>query len=588
MKNLSLIALLFLVVFSACKKDEPIIDNPTSVIKSPIDDWQPVVENINGSLVGQVNNESGSPIINATVTLNNETTTTNQYGFFFFDDTTMNSKGSYVKVEKNGYFLGSRRFFPQADVRSNVKITLLRKDFSQSFLSTNESLMEFEGASVKFSANSIAKENGEAYTGNVNFSAKWLDPSSPEVFLEMPGNLQGVNSGSEEVVLKTLGMIAVELEDDEGNELNILSGNTAIISVPVPQELRANAPAEIPLWSFDEEYGMWVEEGIASLENGVYVGEVAHFSFWNCDIPTDYTNISLTVLFDNGEPFIEGRVALYSEDFGSGVGFPDNDGNVSGIIPANQTLQLKMFSNQCSEPIYEQSVGPFSEDTDLGVITIDNQINFFTTITGTLTDCADNIITNGFFKINTSNGISYHSFNSDSPEFVYTNISCDNLLSMSIVGIDLENGTEGMPVDIIIGDENNIGNLSACGGENNADFISLNIEGVTKNYFVTDVIQIENDSTIFISSSEEAYILFRFAGLTSGSYSLSGNTYLINDDSNNWYYNNYYASDIEGLSEFEVVEEANGKFFGTISGNIIIENGESVSVEGEFRITPPE
>ncbi len=591
MKNLSLIAFLFLILFSACKKDEPIIDTPTNATVSPIDDWVPVIENINGSLVGQVNDESGTPINNASVTLNNETTTTNAYGFFFFDDVTMNSKGSYVKVEKNGYFLGSRRFFPQSDVRSNVKITLLQKAFNQSFSSDTESVMAFEGASVSFAANSIANENGEAYTGNVNFSAKWLDPSSPEVYLEMPGNLQGVNTESDEVVLKTLGMIAVELEDDAGNELNILEGATATISVPVPQELLANAPAEIPLWSFDEEHGMWAEEGKASLQNGSYVGEVSHFSFWNCDIPADYVYLSLSVQFENGAPFSNGYVILSSEIFGEAYGSPDASGGMSGIIPANEVLTLSIYDYLCSELIFEQEIGSFSENTDLGAITIQNPNIAVTTISGTLIDCEDNPISPGILRISFSEESFYYPIlNAD---FTYTYTTCQPLGSVSVIGIDLENSVESTPVNIIEGEDNNIGNLSACGVENELDYLQLTIDGVSKSYVVSEVTQIDNDSTHFYVSIEDLYIDISFAGITAGSYGDVGNSkFIIYDIPAQWAFNYNYSntSDENYFSTFEVVE-TNGKLSGTMSGELYnsdFNSNQFQQVEGEFLITPPE
>lgn len=583
MKNLSLITLLFLILFSACKKEEPIIENSSS----PIDNWQPIIENTVGSLTGQVMDESANPINNAIVTLNNEITTTNQYGFFIFEDVVMNSKGSYVKVEKNDYFLGSRRFFPKSGALSNVKITLLRKTFNQSFSSNNESLMEFEGASVKFAANSIAKANGEPYTGNVNFAAKWLDPSSPEVFLEMPGNLQGVNRGSEEVVLTTLGMIAVELEDDEGNELNILTGETAIISVPVPEELRENAPAEIPLWSFDETYGMWVEEGMASLQNGFYVGEVKHFSFWNCDVPADYVNLTVSVQFENGAPLLNGYVGLTSQNLGSAYGNPDENGSMSGPIPAGQVLVLSIYDDNCYESLFEQTIGPFSEDTDLGTITLQNIDFTITTITGTLIDCDNNPISSGVLKISSPEESFYYLIpNSD---FSYTYNLCETWSSMSVTGVDLLNNVESNPVDLIIGADNNIGNLVACSVENNLDYLNLTVDGVTKNYPISEVIQIENDTTHFYANFEDVNINMSFAGITTGSYGGQGNShFVIYDNPAEWRFNSYYSNQDNYFIDFEVIE-TNGKLSGTMSGELYnFYNGNPVQVQGEFLITPPE
>ena len=103
-------------------------------------------------------------------------------------------------------------------------------------------------------------------------------------------------------------MMAVELQGASGESLNIAEGSTATLTFPIPQEILGNAPAEIPLWSFNENLGLWVEESVASLQGSNYVGEVSHFSFWNCDAPfelvelsfqlVDHKQIVFTKLFD--------------------------------------------------------------------------------------------------------------------------------------------------------------------------------------------------------------------------------------------------------------------------------------------------
>lgn len=585
MKKISLFSLLILLLLSACKKDEPIIDEPLAI--NPIDNWMPLINNITGSLIGQVNDEEGLPIRNATVTINNETKTTNDYGFFYFENLLMNSKGSYVKVEKEGYFLGSRRFFPQANARSNVQITLLNKNFNQSFSSDTESLMEFEGASVNFPANSIATQNGDVYNGNVNFAGKWLDPSSLDVYSEMPGNLQGVNTGSQEVALKTLGMIAVELEDDAGNELNILEGFTATISMPIPEELRANAPSEIPLWSFDEEYGMWVEEGVASLQNGHYVGEVSHFSFWNCDLPSDYVNFSVTILNRDGTPLINAIVVLFSENYGSGYGFVDENGTVSGIIPANESLTITVTIIGCEELLVEQTIGPFTEDTDIGLISVESPDILETNISGTLIDCDNNPVDEGIVILNYNGGLYYHFVTSS--EFNFTYSHCTETEFMFISGVDLNNDAASVPTNIEPGIENNVGNIIACGEQNNVDYFRLNVNDETRYYPIAEVLQFDTDSTRFTVDLPNVEIAISFHGVTAGSYGFPENTFKIVDANNDWAFLHSWSEDENMLVEFEV-SEINGKLHGIIYGELF-NNYQPLQVEtvvGEFLITPPE
>jgi hypothetical protein len=88
------------------------------------------------------------------------------------------------------------------------------------------------------------------------------------------------------------GAIRVELTGEDNQELQLGSEKATII---VPAADGNNAPDTIPLWYYNDkakngEDLMWVEEGFATLsqdENSdtgyAYVGEVGHFTTWNCD-----------------------------------------------------------------------------------------------------------------------------------------------------------------------------------------------------------------------------------------------------------------------------------------------------------------
>jgi len=148
------------------------------------------------------------------------------------------------------------------------------------------------GAQIEFKANSIVNENGTPYDGPVNVSAHYYDPGDFEIPLTMPGDLRGISKDGLEVQLATFGMMAIEIKDDNQNLLQIAEGQTAKLVFPLEGAFESQAASQIPLWSLDEETGIWIEEGIATLESGSYVAHVEHFSFWNCDEPFPLVEIS--------------------------------------------------------------------------------------------------------------------------------------------------------------------------------------------------------------------------------------------------------------------------------------------------------
>ena len=140
--------------------------------------------------------------------------------------------------------------------------------------------------------------DGNEYSGEVKVFAKYLDPSKLETLEEMPGDLTGVDSEGNMMGLTSFGMLAVELTSQDNNEVYLPVGEKARITMPVPADLLGHAPETIPLWHFDEEIGTWLEEGSAQLVGDQYVGEVEHFSFWNCDYPYELVNLKGFVVID--------------------------------------------------------------------------------------------------------------------------------------------------------------------------------------------------------------------------------------------------------------------------------------------------
>src|SRR5690606_37192675 len=105
-----------------------------------------------------------------------------------------------------------------------------------------------------------------------------------DLHTQMPGMLMGVVDDEPQLML-SYGMVGVELSDAMGQPVQLAPGSPATVRFPVMASQQSDAPATIPLWWFDEDLGYWIQEGEAALVGTEYVGEVAHFSWWNIDVP---------------------------------------------------------------------------------------------------------------------------------------------------------------------------------------------------------------------------------------------------------------------------------------------------------------
>jgi hypothetical protein len=120
----------------------------------------------------------------------------------------------------------------------------------------------------------VIKSNNQSYSGSVKVYAAVIDPTSTDIAQIVPGSFQGTDADNFRVLLKSYGMLAVDLEGNSGEKLQIAAGKTAKLKFTIPSTLRSTAPATIPLWSVDENTGLWKEEGIATKTSDYYEGDV--------------------------------------------------------------------------------------------------------------------------------------------------------------------------------------------------------------------------------------------------------------------------------------------------------------------------
>ncbi len=450
----------------------------------------------NSDFMGRVVDLQNNPVSGAMVQIGNSTTDTDMNGVFIIRDAQVYEKFAYVKVEKAGFLHGSRSVVPTAGI-NQVQIMLLPQTVTQTVSSgTTATVSLSNGAAVDLSG-AYSNADGSDYTGDVQVTLHLLNPTDEDMQQQMPGMLLAENLQNEARMLETLGMVAVELRSDTGEKLNLSEGTTATITVPLDPETLAGAPNEIPLWYFDEEKGYWIEEGSATLQGTNYVGTVSHFSFWNCDIPTEYVNICMNITDSNNTPLSNIKVDIESEFNGTRYGITNDSGEVCGIIPANQTLNLQYFlHNICNNieiPNSSETVGPFSEDTTLNIVLDALEVEeYLETITGVFNNCDGDAIVNGYVEGSIGNGIPFYSIVTDGTYEINV-LNCIENASISITGFDFDNLQSTGEINYTLtSPETDLGTLSAC--NNVEEFIQYSIDDGQIEYIVSNInVSVQSD-----------------------------------------------------------------------------------------------
>lgn len=432
MKISKILFVLFIALacFSSCKKETlntEIKNQPT------VPEINVGTTNIQATIDGFISDRNGEIIADATVRILNASTQTNELGYFEITGL-VNEESAVITVEKPGYFNQYKTITPTKSATNRTRIQLTEKSVSETITSSQGGLVTIDqGSSVQFQPNSFIDQQGNTYTGNVQVYSFFIDPTDENIDQYMPGNLTAINAENEEAVLQSFGMVKVLLEGDSGQRLNI--NKAATLNIAVPFDLQANAPAELPLWYFDENTGLWIEEGNATLQNGMYIGDVEHFTFWNCDVPSEAAQITGQTFDSKGISILKVRVT----DLSTGASFTDwtnTEGGFNITVPKNVSLLLEVFDVCGTEVLLSTNIGPFTDDqNDLGTFNLSSSTSF-SLVTGTLVDCDQTPISNGSIIFNIPTSSFYQQTTTDAQGSFSALVPTCDLTEIEFYGID--------------------------------------------------------------------------------------------------------------------------------------------------------
>ena len=431
--KLLLIALLFML---GCSSDDDAALNNTNNTDNSTATPVNQGSDIQRTFLGKVSDDAGNSVSGAQVSIGSTSVMTDSRGVFIIEDATVKSKQAYIKVLKNGYYQALKTTVPTEGI-NKIAITLINRTPDVIITSGASSEVTLpNGTKVTFDGN-FSDSSGNSYTGNVNVSMYYLDAGDPDLESKMPGNLQAENTNNSEGVLATYGMLNVELTGDSGQDLNLATGSIAQIEIPIHPTISASAPATIPLWHFDETKGYWVEEGFATKTGNTYVGDVSHFSWWNCDAFFPTTDLCMTVLdATSGLPLSDVTVTLtFSGNTFPRQGISNANGQICGLVPSNEGISVNVLDT-CGNSIFTTTIGPFTGTGNTTTISVPSGSVTTTNVIGDFYDCSNNPITNGYVELVYGSSVSYQYITDGSIDI--NTVVCNSNNSFTLEGVDYD------------------------------------------------------------------------------------------------------------------------------------------------------
>lgn len=290
-------------------------------------------------LSGIVRDDAGNPLKDVVVTSANVSVKTDENGLFNLERIERTDDRFVVSFSRNGFF----RLVRSGDQSSAEVLEVVMQPTKKEGVSNSTTFNATKGAKVKVGktevtipSNSLVRSDGSLYKGKVDFKMLYLDPKGNNFAATMPGgDLAAKDSAGTEKTLVSYGMVDVVMYDDKGGKLQLKSGAASEITFPIPEGMAGNAPAQMPLWSFNEENGVWEQSGLAVREGEIYKGTVGHFSWVNLDDPKDFCVLHGTVKDEAGNPLSGLRVSVEQVTV-----YTKADGSYSVRIPCETPVKV--------------------------------------------------------------------------------------------------------------------------------------------------------------------------------------------------------------------------------------------------------
>ena len=273
-----------------------------------------------------------------------------------------------VAFELAGHTKGVRTTAVAVGATSHANARLTPVAATQTFDAANAATITVAGspAQVVLPAAGLVNASGAAVTGAVTVEVTPINPATDPT--NMPGNYtaQAAGGGAAQPI-ESFGALSVVLKDAAGNSLNLAAGKTATIRIPLATR-SVSPPATIPLFYFNEQTGLWVPEGTATLAGTAptqyYEGTVSHFTYWNADDVTQTIRVLGCVADSAGGNVAGAEVDSYGSDYtGHDQVFSNSSCNFAVAIRKGSVATIvAQLGNRSSGPA---RVGPSQVDITL-------------------------------------------------------------------------------------------------------------------------------------------------------------------------------------------------------------------------------
>jgi len=325
---------------------EPIITDPVAVEPQPV-----VVTCVagNANTEGLVADKAtGAGLPNVQVNIGGCTTTTDAQGFYKLANITSNDR-AVVTFDAAGYARSSAVIQIDQYLEGTSTISPNYLEFAlEKYTDTNTGDSQNEmnwrvayGFGLYIPGGIYTDAAGNAYSGQVTARRVYRKQAENSKDVAFPGTYRGKNSNGAIVPFVSYGFVVIDLTDANGSALGVSDNIT--LTFPAT----GATDDIIPLWYYDYDRGLWIEEGYAQLQaDNSYMGTISHPGAWSLSKPVD-TPAGVfrgRILNEDGTPAGDVRVHAVGDNWVSSDLSTEADGSFEIEVIPDSSFQLEAYN----------------------------------------------------------------------------------------------------------------------------------------------------------------------------------------------------------------------------------------------------
>ena len=263
------------------------------------------------------------------------------------------------------------------------------------------------------------------HPGSVTFNvhAGYLNPANNDYIISSP-SYPFADDNQKRWFLNSYGiyLLIPYATDNSEYDVDFSAAANVVIKLPIPAALLATAPDSIPTWNINSNQ-VWQRNGYALKVNSFYEKRIDRKGFWNFAIPVEGVYVTLHLRTSDGLGISNTKLKIKNGTDEIADVRTNADGDALVFVPANKILSMSLindhadWSNQAI--VFNQNIGPFTATSEKTIEVADridlatlegNVFNCDGTAFGngsallTMLNAKDNYvipITNGHFKTST-------------------------------------------------------------------------------------------------------------------------------------------------------------------------------------------